>query len=134
MEGIRPWEGPGAAAPLPAAACGREAGPGSLCEEPALEFRNGAEDVEEKPSRRGRGVEGLVEDHEIHAQGFQLPGQCGEMPHGAGQAVELFDGHGVDAPPAGVRGSRSRAGRRAFAPEMPWSSYSPATGRPRASA
>ena len=44
---------------------------GSLGDEPALEVRDGAEDVEHKLAGRRRGVETLLEADQVNAVGFE---------------------------------------------------------------
>jgi len=50
-----------------------------------------AEDVEKEPPGGRRGVDRLVEHHEVDAERLQLAGHDGEVPHASREAVELHE-------------------------------------------
>ena len=56
-----------------------------------LELGDGAEDLEEHPTDRRRGVDALVQHHEVDTPGFKLAGQGDQVLEGAAKAVELGD-------------------------------------------
>ncbi len=54
-----------------------------------LEFGNGAEGLEKHPADGGRGVDALVEHHQVHTGGLQALGQLDQMFQRPAQPVQL---------------------------------------------
>ena len=81
-----------------------------------LELRDGRQDVEQRPPGQRRGVDRLVEHHEVHPERLKLLGEPAP-----GETVEL---HARDHIDLAASRAASRASRHALAPEFPRSTYS----------
>ena len=68
-----------------------EPGYDAITDKAALELRDGAEHMEEKPACRGGRIHGLVGDNEVDAECLELPPQGYEVMKAPGEAVELRD-------------------------------------------
>src|SRR6266545_1160985 len=79
------------AAGAAAGAGGGEAVEGAFGHECVFELGDGAEDLEEHPAQRGRGVDALVEHHQVDAPLVQLGGQLDEVLEGPAEPVEFGD-------------------------------------------
>ena len=72
----------------PASPRGCQALEGGLRDQVGEHLVLGRQDVEQEPAGRGRGVDPLVQHHQIDPALVQLPGQLGEVAHRAGQPRE----------------------------------------------
>ena len=90
-------EGRGATAQAPALTGGLKTRAGALLDYRALELRQPREDVKHQPAAGSRCVDGLGERAKSDAALFQVLDGLDELPHRAGEPVELPDDQGVAA-------------------------------------
>lgn len=62
----------------------------------SLELGDRCEHVEQKPSARGGGVDGLIQHYEVNAEGLEIPRQRHQVPRRARQTVEAHTDHPVN--------------------------------------
>jgi hypothetical protein len=101
------------------ATCSRDPVSRALDDEVPLEFPNGSQDVQQELPRRRAGVDALVDHHEVHAEGFEFSDKVRQVPHAAGQSVELGHDHGGHISPAGCLHERVQSWAGALPPGNP---------------
>ena len=71
---------------------------GALGEEPSLEVRDGAEDVEHELAGGRGGVKTLLEADQVDATGLELVDGLEQLPERASHTVEVSDAQAVSGP------------------------------------
>jgi hypothetical protein len=74
------------------------AGHNTFANKVTFELGNRPQHMEEKPPGGRGGINALVEDHQLHAQGVEFVGQCDKMPDAAGKTVEFHASDNVNLP------------------------------------